>query len=327
MKITQLTLLACLAAPALAQAPMPGSVLVFPSIRNDATTVTFLSVTNTQTTPASQSTLNAPDIMAYFNYVVATEDPNDIFRPLGCTHFCRPEFLTAADTVSVSVSCHSPYPVTHGYLVAHAVSVTNGQNVSHNYLAGSAQIFDFTSGAIYVYPAIPFCSPKDPGENTDMNWNGRIDFDGVEYEKMHRDLIVDSFFAAGNSRIALADFSCLPEGRETTVLFSIWNDNEYALSMQFPFRCWFETELDMISVLFTQQWLQTVPNDPEELDINCDGINDFESGWIRITGIQSQLGTLVDNEPPLLGVMIGGPRSCTDGRVLWGSKERRDGWF
>ncbi|MCA8942237.1 MAG: hypothetical protein KDB80_06710 [Planctomycetes bacterium] len=328
----RLTLLAAFAAPLAAQAPMPGSVLIFPSIRNNAFATTFVSVSNTNLSPLFPfpGTQHPPDVLAYFNYVIATPNPNDRYRPLACTHFCRPELMTAADEITVSVGCHSPGD-TRGYLVVSAHSAIAGGPVSHNFLAGSAAIFDYVANAVYVYPAIPFCSPLTVGLPTDVNPpNGRLDFNGIEYEMMHDHLIVDSFIAAFNSRLVLADFSCLPgDNAEVSVDLSIFNDNEFPLSLHFGFRCWMEIELHDISTLFFNGWLQGISNDPAELDINCDGLGDFEAGWFSIYTTQASIagGAQVQPNPAILGAMLGGARSCSDSRIIWGSKERRVGCF
>lgn len=311
-----------------AQALTPGSALVFPTVRQDATTVTFVSVTNTNTTPRFPVPTNSVDVMAFYNYTLTQPNPANVLQPLACSHLCRTELLTPADTTSVSVGCHVPNPEVRGYLVVHAISATAGGAISHNYLVGSAQIFDFASNAIYSYEAVPFCSPLADGAPTDVApANGQLDFNDREYERVHQFVIADNFFGAYNSRLALAEFSCLPDGAMTSIDFAVWNDNERPLSLHIMFKCWFETELDQLSSLFSDQWLRGVANDPTELDINCDGIGDFETGWFKITARQSILGTQVDPRPPLLGALVGGPRSCSDSRILWGSKERRDGCY
>ena len=69
---------------------------------------------------------------------------------------------------------------------------------------------------------------------------------------------------------------------ENQVYLSVWNDNERALSATFRFRCWIDLPLATISPLFANAFLAALPNDPTELDINCDGIGDLETGWMTI---------------------------------------------
>ena len=45
-----------------------------------------------------------------------------------------------------------------------------------------------------------------------------------------------------------------------TVYFSVWNDNEFAMSATRPFNCWFNCPLAQISPLFTQAFLACTPN-------------------------------------------------------------------
>jgi hypothetical protein len=71
-------------------------------------------------------------------------------------------------------------------------------------------------------------------------------------------------------------------------------------------------------VLFTQNFLASTPDDPNELDLNCDGQNDFETGWIRIEALVAN-GTFGSTpDPPILGAVVGGPFTLEGGRLLWG---------
>ena len=182
--VASLTLLATAAAPALAQAPTPGSVLVFPSIRSTQFATTFISVTNTSLSPLvpAPGVQNPPDVLAYYNYVNAVQDPNDVYRPLACNHFCRPELLTPGDHVTVSALCHNPGDQRQGYLVvsahsAHLVVVA----VSHNYLAGSAVGLRLPRWfGVYVYNGDPvlLAARRVACRRTSTPANGRLDFDG-----------------------------------------------------------------------------------------------------------------------------------------------------
>ena len=319
--LTTVALAALTASSALAQLPQPGSALIYPSIRNDTLSFQMVSVTNTASTPI------ADDILAYFNYVNAVPNPADQFRPLSCDHFCRAEFLTANDTVTVSVFCHSPWPETRGYMVLWPTDPLTGQRISHNYLVGSSSTIVLNTGAFYSLKAIPWCSPLPQGVPTDINGNGHLDFDGIEYEQMHCFLIADMFYSGTNNGLAVAEFSTLGPGAEISLAFDIFNDNEMAMSLHFGMQCFFEVELSQISTVFTQAFLASTMNDPDELDLNCDGIDDIETGWFRLRAVQASLAGAIQVNPPLIGAFVGGPWSCSDARCLHGSKERCDGRF
>ena len=73
-----------------------------------------------------------------------------------------------------------------------------------------------------------------------------------------------------------------------------------------------------------EQFLRSLPNDPQELDINCDGFGDFETGWATINslGVFSPAGQLVDPDGAMLGAITVGPTTLLNGgRLLWESEE------
>ena len=94
--------------------------------------------------------------------------------------------------------------------------------------------------------------------------------------------------------------------------------------------------LTTVSPLFAQSFLASLPNDPAELDINCDGIGDLETGWatIQSRGVFTPGGIRVPadqggNDGAMLGSITAGPlTNVNGGRLLWESVEvQADGVF
>jgi hypothetical protein len=294
---------------AAAQAPAPGSVLVFP-LHDSRALLTVVSVTNTNTTPGA-------DVRALFRYVNATPS-SDPLHPSHCNTVFRGEALTPGDTVSVLTSCHDT-PAAQGFLVVSAQHATAGFAVSHDHLVGSALVV-YPQGSAYTLSAYSFGAVAAQGAPTDADLDGLLDFDGTEYEPLPRLLFADTFLAVAHTRLALLHLTT-SLNEEVLVKLDIQNDNEFPLSYTFGFRCWFELPLDQLSGIFTQPFLASTPDDPNELDISCDGLGELETGWFRIRPLVSSGdgagGTVLD--PPVLGALTAGPFAPDGGRILWGS--------
>ncbi|HKD99416.1 MAG TPA: hypothetical protein VKE69_00280, partial [Planctomycetota bacterium] len=146
-----------------------------------------------------------------------------------------------------------------------------------------------------------------------------------EYEGVPDVLFIDSFIAVANSSLTLLNLTG-SVNHTVFVKFDVWNDNEYPMSATKQFRCWFEETLADVAPLFQDSFLRNnTPNDPSELDINCDNLNDFETGWARIDGIVASCGAESIPDPALLGALSAGPAgpSIEGGRLLWESKEKQ----
>ncbi len=313
-------LLAALAPFASADEPRPGSVLVYPVHHADAKRFTFVSVTN--------SSLSTP-VNAYFCYVssgLGLVSPT----PQGdCVVLDRAELLTPADTVTVLTACHAGASDNHGYLVVSSRSATSGFTVGHDHLIGSTLVIDLGVGYGGVYSVLPaaFAAVPPDGSPTDLDFDGQLDFDGIEYEQAPDDLFLDSFLGLGGSRLTLLNLSGEKNAVVTVQLF-VWNDNERPTSAQFSFQCWFEKSLTDISPVFSENFLKAnTPNDPDEVDIDCDGLDDLEAGWARISGSVAFGSFFTVPNPPLLGAVTGGKKTLEGGRLLWGSNARSNGEF
>ncbi len=331
-----LFVLACVvAAPAaLAGGRNPGSVLVFPVQRSGVSPTetgnsaffTIINVTNINTTPQNPSSFGG-STGVHYQYANTINNPADIQQPLGCIVFDRHEFLTPADTLSVLTTCHNAAfaPGQAGYLVVSAENPSAFNTPwSHNFLIGSELVVN-ASGGIYSLNALPFEAVPAQGANTDVNLNGRLDFDGAEYEGTPETLYIDSFIALAGSQLALINLTGGPSALATAQI-DIWNDNEFALSTTKVFKCWFDVQLTSISPLFSSAFLSNnTPDDPRELDLDCNGINDVETGWARIEGIvaQTPFGAARPN-PAFLGSITSGPATAINGgHLLWESKAKQ----
>ncbi|MCA8942953.1 MAG: hypothetical protein KDB80_10375 [Planctomycetes bacterium] len=258
---------AVLAPAAIADGRKPGTVLIYPVHRSGPDYFTVLCVTNTNTTPASPTTFGG-STNVHFEYYNVVPNPANPFVPLDCVVFDRVEFLTPADTLCVLTTCHNASAPggQEGY-----VKVTAQSTIEHdtdwcfNFLIGSEMVIN-AYGAMYSVNAkpistLPNCQPEP---------------------QAFKGLAIPAFIASADSSLALA--TNIPGNPYAIrhLLFSVWNDNEVPLSATLAFRCWFDQPLSTISPLFTDAFLRSVPNDPDELDINCDGVGDFETGWVRI---------------------------------------------
>lgn len=293
----------------------PGSLLVFPVHRSDAGMFTVLSVTNTHLGPATPSGLGGTTNVQ-FEYVNVLPSASNPLLPLDCYITDRVETLTPADTSSVLTRCHNAANAV-GYAVATAQDPTQFKTAwSHNYLVGSELVLNASAGA-FALNAVAFRTDLAPGLPTDIApADGRANLNDIEYHQPPGGLILDSFLALTNSHLVLVDLSGVPGG-VNTIRADVWNDDELPFSATFQFRCWFDLPLGLVSPVFSPQFLAGLPNDPAELDIDCDGTGDLESGWasLRSTNLSSSSASLPG--APFLGAITGGPGSIYGGRLLW----------
>jgi hypothetical protein len=318
--------------PTLADGRNPGSTLIYPVHRSgdienaggeSNSYFTIISVTNTNTNPVDGHTL------VHYEYANGIPDPDEPFLSSGWTVFDRIELLTPTDTLSVLTSCHnatSPQGM-EGFL---AISAQDPDqfNVAwaFDYLIGSEFVIN-RSGGMYSVNAVPFEARQAAGDPTDVNGNGRLDFDDVEYEGIPDVLYIDSFVAVAGSQLALVNLTGTAQDTNM-VQFTVWNDNEFPLSAQVKFNCWFDQPLTTVSPLFHNYFLQqSTPHDSSELDVTCNGVNNYETGWARIDslGVRNAGGTLIDPDGALLGCITGaGDRTFFDGgHLLWESTDKQ----
>lgn len=318
-------LAAVLAPSALAGGREPGSLLIYPVHRSGGF-FTIVSVTNTNLLPANQLSLGGTTA-AHFQYVNVDPNPYNPFRPYGCSVFDRVEILTPADTLSVLTTCHNASATfQEGYLVV-AAEDPRAFHVpwSHNYLLGSEFVVSPT-GITYSVEAVALQSPVAAQQPTDLNSNSAYDFDNAEYQQLPDLLYIDSFIALGGSSLSLINFT--GQGDDiNTVLFSVWNNYEFPLSVTLQFNCWFDQPLTRISSLFSEAYLLSTPHDPHELDINCDGVGDLMTGWAQIQsiGVRMTGGGSVASDGAMLGAITSGSTAIIDGGRLLAESRTKQG--
>jgi hypothetical protein len=323
-KLLSVALVALALAPAaLADGRKPGSVLVFPVHRSGSNFVTIVSVTNTNVLPMTPISFGGATTVHY-EYVNTVPNPVDPQIPLSCVIFDRYEFLTPADTFSVLTSCHNAVGMAgqEGFLVVSAQNPSLFDAPwSFDYLVGSELVVN-ASGGMYSVNAIPFKALTSPGSLTDLNGNGALNFDGVEYEGIPDVLYIDSFIALAGSQLALLSLSGGPMATNT-LYFDVWNDNEFPMSTTKIMGCWFDQPLAAVSPLFQESFLKNnTPHDPNELDLTCTGVGGIETGWARIESLGVFLpgGLPFSSDGPVLGCITAGLTTVIDGgHNLWES--------
>ncbi|MEZ5978435.1 MAG: hypothetical protein R3F34_09475 [Planctomycetota bacterium] len=325
---------ALLASSALADGREPGSVLFYPyqgSVLGDVEdeegegppvnqlAVAFpvfnvASVTNTRRDGGGETDV-------HFQYVNVDANTNP-FLFANCSISDRVETLTPADMLSVLTSCHNGSFGASGYLMVSAMDPNQLDTYwSFNHLIGSEYVVT-AGGGMFGLNALPFASPLPEGTNTDLDADGRRDFDGAEYEPIPDELYLDSFFGVLPSYLVLASLT----GPEylTNVDFVIFNDDEFQLSAQFAFACWCEVLLADVSGYFTAEGLATTPDDPAALDLDCNGVQDVDTGWaiVRPTIALSITSPNIVN-PAVLGASYTVAQALFGGRVLWESTAKQ----
>jgi len=254
---------------------------VYPIHRSAPDAFTVVCVSNTNTDPITEWHTGGMTNVK-FDYVNMIPNPADSQLPNDCYVVDRVESLTPADTLCVLTACHNAANA-EGYLVVTAQDPLSGLKTpwAFDYLVGSELVVT-ALGAKYAINAIPFRSPREIGCPTDQlkgDYDGQLDFDDVEYEAIPEKLYLDTFLAAGKSSLTLINMS---GGTQFTAVaqFDVWNDNEFPLSATKLFRCWFEEPLSDVSLVFSEGFLSAnTPHDPQELDIDCDGLGELETGW------------------------------------------------
>jgi hypothetical protein len=315
-----------------AQGRNPGSVLFYPIHRSGPSYFTVVSVTNSDLKPKTLTSFGG-STNVHFQYVNSSCNPGgNPFRPATCVIFDRIEFLTPADTLSVLTACHNAYTPggQEGYLFIDAEDPSCYLTPwSHNFLLGSELVVN-GQGAAYQLNAVPFKSPIAHHCPTDKDCDGALDFDGCEYSEIPDVLYIDSFLGLATSQLTLTNLTGLPEDINTLYL-SVWNDNEFALSATLDFNCWFDQPLPVVSPLFAESFLRSLQNDPAELDINCDGRGDLETGWacIQSCNVRTPGGESFSHDGAVLGAISTGPLTAIQGgKLLWESCEtQKNGSF
>lgn len=278
--------LACtllLATPeALADRNDPGSLLIFAEFDSRPGSYTFLTVTNVNETES---------VRLHFNYVNGED----------CLKSNAFKTMTPRDTVTFYASTQSPDP-DRGWCYTYARSMTTGKAVDFDYLIGSLITLDGQSASEYALNAMAFEGQTGHGNDTDLNSNGNLNLDGLEYSETPDKIAIPRFFGQipGTTRAELILIGLTGTKFDTTVNFLIYNDNEQGFSSQYTFDCWERVPLSHISGAFNNSFLVTTDNDSNEIL----GFNTYESGWFEIDGGTASSTTTSIANAAILAVMV-----------------------
>jgi hypothetical protein len=270
-----------LSADAFADGRNPGSLLLYPEFDNRAGDVTVLTVTN----------VSADEIDVEFMYVGVDGVGG---APVNCEEFNRTATLTGNDTMTLLTRAHNPQQ-ERGYVYVFAKD-DDGAAV-HNGLIGSALVISGIENFDYSVNPISF---EGMGED---DGNGLRDLDGNEYEGAPGEILVPRFFGQGgsfNSDLILIGLSG-GAAFETTVDFSIYNDNEEMFSAEHTFHCWEKSSLLDISGVFHNDFLANNTNhDSDEIV----GASQYESGWFSLHGHMANSSTTTISNPAVYAVLV-----------------------
>jgi len=279
----------------------PGSLLIFPEFDNRAGDVTMFTVTNTNTDENYNPNTNLPygTVKVHFIYIGRVDAQNN---PIPCLEIDREVTLTPGDTFTFSTKAHNPSQ-NQGFMYAYAVHPTNGKPITFDYLIGNAL---FISGIDAIdYSTNPVVLKGKTGHyfDTDIDYDGNRDLNDAEYEALPDQILIPRFLATGGALRSEIILLGLSGGSQfqTVVDFKIYNDNEELFSATRMFQCWERVKLDLVSNLFTNEFLKTTDHAVGEPL----GAPTRESGWISLDGdvAFSSAGEQI-NDPAIYAVLI-----------------------
>lgn len=268
----------------------PGSLLVYPLIDNSGTAQTWVTVTNTNLSSTS-GTVRVDCV-----YINGTN----------CTEFNRSRTLTPGDTLTVSTKTDNPI-FTTGYLYIYAQAASSSAPISFNHLIGTAHVINTATTTDMEYQPFVFKAIGVQGALTDVDADGRRDFNNTEYAAVPNILHFPRFTgdyqsyttgASLNRSSHLVLVSLAGVQFNTRVSMNIYNDNEEAFSAETNFTCWTKRKLKDISPVFTQTFL---------LSTNDNGAESFgfrETGTFRINGAVATSSGGTINDPAILALLV-----------------------
>lgn len=202
----------------------PASCLLFPLFdsRDGATTVITVTNTNTSREDCGDGR-EAGDVLLHYQYIDS----------IAYVEFDRFEIMSPGDTLSVLSDFHNPEGGSGHLFVTAEFLVEGGSTYATSFdaIVGSAVVVDATRDSVYRYTPYAFQAipvPEDPcgRPQTDADLDGAIDFDGIEYTRFPRELILDSFFEErGRFENELVIVTTVPAHYTAEVDFSILNND------------------------------------------------------------------------------------------------------
>jgi hypothetical protein len=263
----------------------PASLLLFPEFDNRFGKNTLLTLTNTDTNMAS-------DPVSVELWYINEAD---------CLKSDYTVTLTPGDTITLLTRTQHPAE-TRGYVFAFAKS--GGAPVSNNVLIGQQVYLDGLGfGSLdWSVNAVGFKAVPARGMPTDIDMDGNKDLDGIEYEEAPDRIHIPRFLGQDGLSNSTMTFINLSGGVQfTTILdFAIYNDNEVMFSRQYQFYCWDKVRLTDISNVFTNSFLQSTNDDPNEIL----GATGQEAGWFTFEGLNAFSTITNINDPAVYGVLV-----------------------
>jgi len=248
--------------------PITGSVLAFPYIEG---AINLISITNTnQDRTVLSNNLMTGTIRVHYQYVGSET----------CSVHDRVEVLTPGDITTVLVSDHVP-GFTKGWLYVVAEDFETGRPIDFDYLTGDALWIDPTINRLHDVPGIAFRSGAEEsgapaGRSTGNTWaftdidsDGKLDFNDIEYERMPQIHYLPTFFEQSGSILdELVLVSPLGRDYEVIVNSLMFNNDEDSFSANIRFTCWDVIKFEDISMI--------------SKNLGGNPAKSFETGWLRL---------------------------------------------
>jgi hypothetical protein len=180
--------------------------------------------------------------------------------------------------------------------------------IDYDYLIGQELVWSTDEGDAPQY-VVHFAINAVAFQALDVNGDGLLELDGVEYTLAPAKLFFPRFFgqpdlgANGHPFRSWLIFVNLTGGKffSVTTKFLIFNDNEkpYSKTKQFP--CWYRSYLNEVSGVFENSFLVDTDHDEDEPV----GFEDLiETGWFYMYGEQAYYDTLTIDNPSIYAVLV-----------------------
>lgn len=242
--------------------------------------------------------------------------------------------LEAKDTYSGVVG--GPLPtlfetqIDRGYVQMVAVDGASLRPIAHDGLLAGVLIFQGAPGFsdvsvahdAYCFQAIP-----EDGLETDLDSDGTLDLDGLEYTPAPRQVIVPRFVgqrvgvAVGGTGTEAQDFysaiiliplvaqDYLQPGL-TTIDMEIFNDNANVVGnsiQEVSVRVWKRVRLEELSLSFLGDEIRFTSNHAPDEVAGISGVRPLEAGWVRMTGNRYEQNGQVTPDPAVLVFLLASP--------------------
>jgi hypothetical protein len=272
----------------------PASLLFFPNFQTDSKHLSVITITNT-----------GPDEVYVRIVWVSREE-----APLG--YHCVPAdtwvLLTPMDTFTFLDDALF-FESAQGFSYVYAVDGPFSEaEIDYDYLIGQELVWSTDEGDAPQY-VVHFAINAVAFQALDVNGDGLLELDGVEYTLAPAKLFFPRFFgqpdlgANGHPFRSWLIFVNLTGGKffSVTTKFLIFNDNEkpYSKTKQFP--CWYRSYLNEVSGVFENSFLVDTDHDEDEPV----GFEDLiETGWFYMYGEQAYYDTLTIDNPSIYAVLV-----------------------